>query len=202
MRYIRQAGDLKGIKLVVIGGSAGSIEVIINILQHLKEDLTIPIVIIVHRKNSSDSTLVSLFNSKCNLPVIEAEEKEEIVPGKVYLAPANYHLLIETDHTFSLDTSEKVEYSRPSIDVTFQSAADVYGQSLAALLLSGANSDGAEGLLTIANSGGLTVVQNPESAEVDFMPKAAIFKTVVDYIIETKDLPAFINDISAAQLSE
>jgi two-component system chemotaxis response regulator CheB len=110
--------------------------------------------------------------------------------------------LIENDHTFSLDTSEKVQFSRPSIDVTFESAADVYGQSLSAMLLSGANSDGAQGLLTIANTGGLTIVQNPDSAEVDFMPKAAIFKTVVDYVIGDDELAAFINRLSAAQLSE
>lgn len=202
MRYIRETGDLKGIKALVIGGSAGSIEVIVKILKKLEKDLAIAIIIIIHRKSTSDASLTNLFNSRSVIEVTEAEEKEEILPGRIYLAPANYHLLIETDHTFSLDASEKVEYSRPSIDVTFQSAADVYGESLAALLLSGANSDGSEGLLTIANTGGLTIVQNPESAEVGFMPKAAIFKTVVDYIIETDNLPDFVNKLSAAQLSE
>lgn len=202
MRYIRETGDLKGIKVLVIGGSAGSIEVIVKILKKLEKDLAIAIIIIIHRKSTSDASLTNLFNSRSAVEVTEADEKEEILPGRIYLAPANYHLLIETDHTFSLDTSEKVEFSRPSIDVTFQSAADVYGESLAALLLSGANSDGSEGLLTIANTGGLTIVQNPESAEVGFMPKAAIFKTVVDYVLETDDLPDFVNKLSAAQLSE
>jgi two-component system, chemotaxis family, protein-glutamate methylesterase/glutaminase len=202
MRYIRQVGDLKGIKVLAIGGSAGSLNVILKILAGLKPDLTIAIIIIVHRRKNSDASLTRFFNTKSAVPVLEAEEKEPILPGKVYLAPANYHLLIETNFTFSLDTSEKVQYSRPSIDVTFESAADIYGQSLAALLLSGANSDGSEGLLTIANCGGLTIVQHPESAEVDFMPKAAIYKTVVDYIIRTEELPDFINDLSAAQLSE
>ncbi len=202
MRYIRETGDLKGIKVLVIGGSAGSIEVIVKILKKLEKDLAIAIIIIIHRKSTSDASLTNLFNSRSAVEVTEADEKEEILQGRIYLAPANYHLLIETDHTFSLDTSEKVEFSRPSIDVTFQSAADVYGESLAALLLSGANSDGSEGLLTIANTGGLTIVQNPESAEVGFMPKAAIFKTVVDYVLETDDLPDFVNKLSAAQLSE
>ena len=202
MRYLRQPGDLKGIKLLVIGGSAGSIEVIIKILEKLKKDLAIAILIIIHRKSTSDSSLTKLFNRRSTLEVKEADEKEEILPGKIYLAPANYHLLIERDLTFSLDFSEKVQYSRPSIDVTFESAADVYDKSLAALLLSGANSDGAAGLLTIANAGGLTIVQNPETAEVDFMPKAAIFKTVVDYIISAEELPDFVNELSAAQLSE
>ena len=202
MRYIRETGYLKGIKALVIGGSAGSIEVIVKILRKLEKNLSIAIIIIVHRKSSSDASLTNLFNNRSIIEVTEADEKEVILPGRIYLAPANYHLLIETDHTFSLDASEKVEYSRPSIDVTFQSAADVYGESLAALLLSGANSDGSEGLLTIAKAGGLTIVQDPDSAEVGFMPKAAIFKTVVDYIIDADDLPDFINKLSAAQLSE
>jgi two-component system chemotaxis response regulator CheB len=202
MRYIRETGDYKGIKLLVIGGSAGSIEVIIKILEKLNNNLSIAIVIIIHRKKTSDASLTQLFNNRSTILVTEADEKEPIVPGRIYLAPADYHLLIENDYTISLDTSEKVQFSRPSIDVTFESAADVYGESLAALLLSGANSDGAQGLLTIANSGGITIVQNPASAEVDFMPKAAIFKTVVDYIIETNDLPGLVNDMSAAQLSE
>jgi two-component system chemotaxis response regulator CheB len=202
MRYIRETGDLQGIKLLVIGGSAGSLEVIVKILEKLQKDLSLAIVIIVHRKKTSDASLTNLFNNKSAILVTEADEKEQIMPGRVYLAPADYHLLIENDGTFSLDMSEKIQFSRPSIDVTFESAADVYGQSLAALLLSGANSDGAQGLLTIANCGGITIVQNPASAEIDFMPKAAIFKTVVDYILETKDLPDFINEMSAAQLSE
>ncbi|HEY0054373.1 MAG TPA: chemotaxis protein CheB [Pedobacter sp.] len=202
MRYIRETGDYKGIKLLVIGGSAGSIEVIIKILEKLNKNLAIAIVIIIHRKRNSDASLTKLFNNKSTILVTEANEKDPILPGRIYLAPADYHLLIENDYTLSLDLSEKVQFSRPSIDVTFESAADVYGQSLAALLLSGANSDGAQGLLTIANSGGITIVQNPASAEVDFMPKAAIFKTVVDYIIETNDLPGLVNDMSAAQLSE
>ncbi len=202
MRYLRKSGDLKGIEVLVIGGSAGSMEVIIKILQNLKKDLAIAIIIIIHRKSTSNSGLTRLFDSRSTVEVCEAEEKEPILPGKIYLAPANYHLLIEPNGTFAVDSSEKIQYSRPSIDVTFDSAAGVYGQSLAGLLLSGANSDGAEGILTIANTGGLTLVQNPDNAEVDYMPRAAIFKTVVDYVIDTHELPDFINKLSQAQISE
>lgn len=202
MQNVRPPGDLKGIKLLLIGGSAGSIQAIIDILRDLKQELSIAIILIIHRKSSSSSSLTKIFAKESTIEVTEAEEKEEILPGKIYIAPANYHLLIEKDHTFSLDTSEKVEYSRPSIDVTFQSAADVYGQSLAALLLSGANSDGSEGIFTIANTGGLTIVQNPESAEVGIMPRSALLKTPVDYILETKELPGFVNKLSDAQFSE
>jgi two-component system chemotaxis response regulator CheB len=201
MRYIRETGDFKDIQALVIGGSAGSMGVIIKILQAVKIDLAIAIIIVIHRKSNSTTGLAELFSHKCVVEVTEAEEKEEIKPGRVYLAPANYHLLIETDGTFSLDSSEKIQFSRPSIDVTFETAADAYGQHVAGLLLSGANSDGSFGLLSIANSGGLTIVQNPDSAEVDFMPRAAIYKTVVDYVISADDLPEFVNRLSAAQLS-
>lgn len=197
-----EKSSLRGVKALVIGGSAGSLDVIIKILERLPENLSIAIIIILHRKNSFDSSLTLLLDSKSSVKVREAEEKEPILSGMVYLAPADYHLLVERDHTFSLDSSEKVQYSRPSIDVTFQSAADVYGRSLAALLLSGANSDGSKGMLAIANSGGITVVQNPISADVGFMPKSAILTTVVDYILETKDLSDFVNTLSDAQLSE
>lgn len=201
MRYIRETGDFKDIRYLVIGGSAGSMGVILQILQSLKADLSIAIIIVIHRKSNSTKGLADLFSQRCLLEVTEAEEKEEIKPGRIYLAPANYHLLIETDGTFSLDTSEKIQFSRPSIDVTFETAAEAFGPALAGLLLSGANSDGSAGLLSIANSGGLTIVQHPDSAEVDFMPKAAIYKTVVDYVIAASELPGFINQISAAQLS-
>jgi len=197
-----EKSSLREVKALVIGGSAGSLDVVIKILERLPKSLNIAIIIILHRKNSYDSSLALLLDSKSPVKVREAEEKEKILPGIVYLAPADYHLLIERDHTFSLDSSEKVQYSRPSIDVTFQSAADVYGKSLAALLLSGANSDGSKGMLAIAKNGGITVVQNPISAEVGFMPKSAILTTVVDYILETKDLPDFVNSLSDAQLSE
>lgn len=202
MRYIRKAGDLTGIKILIIGGSAGSIDVIVRILQDLKPDLAIAIVIVIHRKSTSDSGLTMLFNRRSKIEVTEAGEKEPILPGRIYLAPADYHLLLEQNGTFSLDYSEKVQFSRPSIDVSFETAADAFGKSLAALMLSGANSDGAQGLLAIANAGGLTIVQHPDTAEVNFMPKAAILKTVVDYIVETNKLPDFINELSAAQRSE
>lgn len=186
---------LEAIKVLVIGGSAGSIEVILNLLSGLRSDLHFSIIIVLHRKSSSDHALIDLFNSRCILEVLEANEKEKILAGHIYVAPANYHLLIESDFTFSLDASEKIEYSRPSIDVTFQSAADVYGSSMAALLLSGANSDGSEGIASVSKAGGLTLVQNPANAEVASMPKAAISKTSVDYILDSKDIPDFVNSI-------
>ena len=133
-------------QLVVIGGSAGSLDVILKILSQLTPGSTLAIIIVMHRKNTYDFSLSDLLATKTDWLVHEAEEKQSLKNDHIYLAPADYHLLIEKDHKLSLDVSEKVHYSRPSIDVTFESAADVYQAKMAAILLSGANDDGVEGL--------------------------------------------------------
>ncbi len=171
-------------RLVVIGGSAGSLDVILKILAVLPGVLPVPVVIVLHRKNSNDTLLTDLLSTKTRLRVKEVEEKEPLRPGHLYIAPADYHLLIEKDYTFSLDDSEKINYSRPSIDATFETAADVYGFSLIAILLSGANTDGVEGLKKIKQSGGLTIVQEPESAEVSYMPQQAINNVDIDIVAD------------------
>jgi two-component system chemotaxis response regulator CheB len=182
-------------KIIVIGGSAGSLHVILYILAHLRADLTIPIVIILHRKNDSDSSLSQLMGLRTNLPVKEADDKETILPGNVYLAPADYHLLIETDKNFSLDDSEKINFSRPSIDVTFQTAAEAYGEGVTAILLSGANSDGVEGLAIIKSLKGTITVQDPKTAQVPYMPQQAIDAMPIDQILTVEQLPVFINNL-------
>jgi len=182
-------------KIIVIGGSAGSLHVILYILAHLRADLTIPIVIILHRKNDSDSSLSQLMGLRTNLPVKEADDKEAILPGNVYLAPADYHLLIETDKNFSLDDSEKINFSRPSIDVTFQTAAEAYGEGVTAILLSGANSDGVEGLAIIKSLKGTITVQDPKTAQVPYMPQQAIDAMPIDQILTVEQLPVFINNL-------
>ena len=126
------------------------------------------------------------------------DDKDPILPGHIYLAPADYHLLIETDHQFSLDDSEKVNYSRPSLDVTFESAADVYGPSLVGVLLSGANADGTQGLTAIKKAGGVIIAQKPESAKVAFMPQQAILHTDIDFVFDVAELAAFIQSINRA----
>jgi two-component system chemotaxis response regulator CheB len=178
---------------VVIGGSAGSLNVLIQILPKLNPDLPVAIVIVLHRKGASDSTLPIFLASRTTLRVKEAEEKEDIEAGSIYVAPADYHLLLEQDGTFSLDYSEKVNFSRPSIDITFESAADVYGSQLTGILLSGANADGARGLNAIKNSCGVIVVQDPASAEVAYMPQQAINMCSVDYVLDIPQLAIFIN---------
>ena len=181
------------VELLVIGGSAGSLEVILKTLQHLNKDLPFAIIIVLHRKPSNDSTLTDLLSSKTKAIVIEANEKEPINPGYIYIAPADYHLLIENDRTLSLDYSEKINFSRPCIDITFQTAAEVYKSSLACLLLSGGNADGVEGLELVKTMNGLTAVQNPKTAEVSFMPQKALDIINVDYIVDGDKVIDFID---------
>jgi len=182
-------------KMVVIGGSAGSLKVILHILSKLKTWLEIPVVIVLHRKNDFQSNLAELLASKTGMKVKEAEDKEPIKTGIIYLAPADYHLLVEKDHTFSLDDSEKINYSRPSIDVTFQTAADAYGAGLTGLLLSGANADGVEGLKEIKACKGTVAVQDPETAQVPYMPQQAIDRMQVDQILKIEQMAPLINGL-------
>ena len=182
-------------ELLLIGGSAGSLEVLLQLLPALRTDLPLAIAIVLHRKNG-ESLLVELLNDKTLWPVVEAEEKAPIESGKIYVAPSDYHLLIERDKTLSLDVSEKVHYSRPSIDVSFETAAEAYRSSMIGVLLSGANADGAEGLRQIKLAGGLTIVQDPKEAAVSYMPQQAIDLTDVDYIASTKEMAAIINRLA------
>ena len=137
--------------------------------------------------------LTGLLNNKTTWPVKEAEEKEPVQNQKVYVAPPDYHLLVEADKTFSLDYSEKVHYSRPSIDVSFETVAEAYGAAVIAVLLSGANADGTEGLRMIKKAGGVTIVQDPREASVAYMPQQAIDGTRTDYISDTKGIAAIVN---------
>lgn len=179
-------------RLLLIGGSAGSLEVLLQLLPALKSPLLFAIVIVVHRKGG-ESMLVHLLSQKTNLLIKEAEEKEPLQNGTVYIAPADYHLLIEADKTLSLDASEKLHYSRPSIDVTFESAADVFGPSTAAMLLSGANADGAAGLQAIKQAGGIAVAQQPQEASVAYMPQFAIDHYQITQVLSTPQMINFIN---------
>jgi two-component system chemotaxis response regulator CheB len=178
---------------LVIGGSAGSLEVLLKVLPNLDIIISFPIIIVLHRKSGKDSMLTDLLATKTKLPVKELEEKEKIMPGMVYIAPPNYHLLIEKNKTFSLDASEKINFSRPSIVVTFESAAEVYNKNLVCLLLSGANSDGTLGLKKIKKNGGTTIVQNPESAVVNYMPQYALENVEIDEVLNPEDIANYIN---------
>lgn len=181
--------------MVVIGGSAGSLSVVLQLLPFLKKDWEVAIVIVFHRKED-DGTLVDILANRTAFEVKEVEDKETIRPYVVYVAPTDYHVLVEKDKSFSLDYSEKINYCRPSIDATFESAADVYGRSLAAMLLSGANADGVEGLKAVGNRGGFVVVQDPITAEVPFMPKQAVNKVRVDLVMLQDEMESTIKLLS------
>jgi two-component system chemotaxis response regulator CheB len=164
----------RAVDVVAIGASAGGVHAISALLKALPAVFTPAVLIVVHLPPVNDSHLSELFGRLCPCPVKEAEEKEKIVPGTVYIAPPGYHLLVEQDGTFSLSVEEPVNFSRPSIDVLFETAADAYGARLAGVVLSGANEDGARGLQYIAEAGGIAFVQDPEEAEVATMPGEAL----------------------------
>ncbi|MFP5079314.1 chemotaxis protein CheB [Pedobacter sp. JCM 36344] len=184
-----------GCEALVIGGSAGSLDVLLRVLPILDTALSFPIIIVIHRKHDSDSLLPNLLSSRTRLTVKEVDEKEPINAGTIYVAPSNYHLLIEQDRTFSLDYSEKINYSRPAIDVTFQTAAEVYRTKLACLLLSGSNSDGVNGLKTVKAWGGLALIQDPDSAQVGYMPAQAKLHVKIDEVLSIENIGEFINSI-------
>ena len=178
--------------IVVIGGSAGSLGRVLRFLPHVTRKLDIAIVLIFHRKEAEDSTLHDVLSHKSEFKVKEVEDKEAILKHHIYIAPGDYHLLLEKDLTFSLDISEKVNYSRPSIDVTFESAADAYGKSVIGLLLSGANADGVNGLQVIQSKGGKIAVQDPKSAEVPYMPQQAVDRLSIDLLLTEFNTDSFL----------
>jgi two-component system chemotaxis response regulator CheB len=187
---------MKRAELMVIGGSAGSLQVILGILPAIQSDFPLPILIVLHRNGVFESNLEDLLASRTRASIKEVEEKEPILPGVIYIAPADYHVLIENDRTFSLDYSERVNFSRPSIDVTFRCASDVYGADLVCLLLSGGNADGVEGLQYVKGRGGVVVVQDPATAEVPYMPEHAIARVGADFVVPAGELPAFLKGLA------
>jgi two-component system chemotaxis response regulator CheB len=161
------------IEAIVIGGSAGSVSVLSELLPGLPEDFP-PVLVVVHVLRSSVDPLANVFASRCALKVLEAEPGSPIERGSLYFAPADYHLLVEPSRRCALSIEPPVHYSRPAIDVLFESAADVYGSALAGLILTGASADGALGLRAVSERGGRAMVQDPTTAEAATMPEAAI----------------------------
>jgi two-component system chemotaxis response regulator CheB len=182
-------------RLLAIGGSAGSLQVILSLLPAFGEGFPMPVLVILHRNGVFESSLEDLFASRTTMPIREVEEKEILQNGVAYICPADYHVLLEKDHSFSLDYSERINFSRPSIDVTFRSAADVYGPGLICLLLSGGNADGVEGMQYAQERGGLTIVQDPATAEVPYMPQQAVTRMKTDFVIPAGQIPAFIRGL-------
>ncbi len=173
---------------VVVGASAGGVEALLAIFADLRPGFGLPIIVVLHLPDERRSQLADVFGRRLQVPVKEVDDKESIVPGTVYFAAPGYHVSIECDHSFSLSREERVHYSRPSIDYLFESAADVYQHRLAAILLTGANQDGAQGLATVKLQGGLTIIQDPEEALVSTMPQAALDRIKPDYILPLRGI--------------
>ena len=182
-------------RIIIIGGSAGSLDVLMTQLPNWSLPYAAALIIVLHRGYDLESSLTELINIKCPWPVKEAEDKEAILAGNAYVAPSDYHLLIEGDYTFSLDYSEKINYSRPSIDATFETAARAYQNRCVGVLLSGANADGTRGLSLIKEFGGYTIVQDPTTALVPFMPQHALETIFPGAVLEPGKILGYLQSL-------
>lgn len=175
-------------EILLLGGSAGSFKLMFRIIKELNPQLNKAVIIIIHRKKNFLSEIEKLFAENSRMQLREIVDKDKVQKNTIYIAPANYHTLIETGGYFALDVSDALWYSKPSIDVTFESAADIYHDRCTAILFSGANQDGAEGLLKLKNAGSLTLVQNPADAEMPEMPAMAINIDAASYILSSNEI--------------
>lgn len=178
-------------KAIVIGASAGGLYALLEIIEKLPTDFPIPIIVVQHRSKDNNYLFEEVLQNKCTITIRQADEKEKIKSGTIYIAPPDYHLLIEEDKTFSLTADFPVRYSRPSIDVLFESAAMVYKEALIGIILTGANNDGTAGMIAIKNNGGLTIAQDPDEAMFPAMPAASI-KEGVTYIWKLEVIGKFL----------
>ncbi len=187
---------MPNIKYILIGGSAGSFKVVTEILDSFPEKFPFAVILVLHRLKHIKEGFTDALKIKSLLPVSEPFDKEKILPGNVYIVPANYHLYIEPDKTFALSTEEVVNHSRPSIDITFSSAAFSLRDKVAAVILSGANNDGARGLKDIVKYGGTAVAQDPQDAVVATMPEAAIKASGTENILSSQKIKEFLLNLN------
>jgi two-component system chemotaxis response regulator CheB len=179
-------------KAVIIGGSAGSFQVVTRILSSLPKEFPLPVLLCLHRLKHVRSGFVEALSLKSNIPVEEPYDKEMLKPGKAYLAPANYHMFVELANRIALSTEDTVNHSRPSIDLSFISAANAYREKLVGIILSGANKDGAIGLKKLHDNGGITIVQDPNECEVKTMTQSALQLTKVDFVYSTDQIISYL----------
>lgn len=185
-------------RAVVIGTSAGALEALSNLLPELPGDFPLPVMLVVHLPADKKSILPELLQSKCQVVVREAEDKEPIRGGTVYVAPPDYHLLVEREGYLSLSSEEPVQYSRPSIDVLFESAADVYGAGLIGVVLTGANDDGSRGSKAIEIAGGTVLVQRPDLSQSSSMPQAALNACVSAIPLSLTDIAKYLREFASS----
>ena len=175
-------------KAVIIGGSAGSFRVITRILNALPKHYPVPVLLNLHRLKHVRSGFVEALSIKSGIPVVEPYDKDSVKPGIAYLAPSNYHMYIELNKKIALSTEEAVNHSRPSIDLSFETAAHTYNKGLLGIILSGGNKDGAWGLKKIKEAGGTAIVQDPKECEVATMTETALKMTEADYVYNTQQI--------------
>ena len=179
-------------KAIIIGGSAGSFQIVTKIIASLPANYPLPVILCLHRLKHVRSGFVEALSIKAQMPILEPNDKDSIKSGRIYLAPANYHLYIELGNKFALSTEDSVNHSRPSIDLSFFSAAYNYKRKLVGVILSGANKDGAMGLKSVKDNGGLTIVQDPNECQVPTMTLASMNATNVDYVFSTTRIIDFL----------
>jgi two-component system chemotaxis response regulator CheB len=179
-------------KLIVIGGSAGSFQIVTKILNALPKKYPFPVFLCLHRLKHVRTGFIEALTIKSNLTVVEPEDKTHIKPGYIYLAPANYHMYLDLGNIITLSTETAVNHSRPSIDLTFSSAAFNYKQKVVGIILSGANKDGADGLADIKREGGITIAQSLDESQVKTMPEAAMAATKLDYSLNSDEIISFL----------
>ena len=192
------AEAVRSYEIIVIGCSMGGMYAMQTILETLPKEFPVPIVLVQHRYRTSNEALPAFLRRHANLGVVDADDKQWIRPGTVYLAPADYHVLVERNAErgeLHLSVDDRVEHSRPSVDVLFESAADAYGAGVIAVVLTGANADGARGAKAIKRHGGFVVVQDPATAESPEMPKAAIAASAVDRILPVERIGPFLIEL-------
>jgi two-component system, chemotaxis family, protein-glutamate methylesterase/glutaminase len=182
---------------VVVGTSAGGVEALSALLPALPATTRAAVLVVLHLPREGKSLLVEIFAPKCALAVREARDKEPIEPGTIYFAPPDYHLLVDKGPRVTLSIDDLVNYSRPSIDVLFESAADVYGDRLMGIVLTGGNEDGAAGLLAVQRAGGVTVVQDPVGAQMPVMPRAAIYRCAPDHVLTLEGIAQLLRTLNA-----
>jgi two-component system, chemotaxis family, protein-glutamate methylesterase/glutaminase len=192
----RPVSPSRRVDAIVVGTSAGGVEALSGLLPTLPQDFAAPLLIVLHLPRDRPSLLVEVYTARCRLPVREAADKEPIQPGCIYFAPPDYHLLVDRDAhgpSLALSKDPPVHFSRPAIDVLFESAADVYGARLGGVILTGANTDGAAGLVAVKAAGGVTLVQDPTTAKSPAMPRAALAMAgPVDFVLSLEQMPAVL----------
>jgi two-component system, chemotaxis family, protein-glutamate methylesterase/glutaminase len=186
------------IDAVVIGASAGGIEALTVLLPALSPGLRPPVFVVLHLPRDRPSVLVDIFTRKCAVPVREAEDKEMVAAGTVYFAPNDYHLLLDPGPQLALSADDPVHHSRPSVDVLFESAADIYRDRLLGIILTGANEDGASGLAAVHDAGGVTMVQRPDTALAPHMALSALKLRPADCVLTLTEIAGMLQTLDAS----